>query len=212
MYTSYRHLISNTSSARHAWLRSGLLACLLAATSACTNTIKYDEKSRAPELAAVNVDTQLDSAVKDLTVSMVNSPAVMSYTFARRPSIALDPLADRSGARLDMNHLADIIKGTVIEQDSYTIITDRVLAEHKAKLKLDADSLENPRNAQALANAAKSDLIMTGSITQIIVTESSRKQTVYRLTMQVVDRKDGMKLWHAERDAVKSEKKAVFGI
>lgn len=194
-------------------LTLGTLCLATVLGSGCTNTIQYGEASK-PEVVTTEFGlSDLQNMVSKMTDNMVNNPTVMSYTYAKRPSLALDSLINRTGRPLNTRVVTGVISQKLQSQDTFRLIEGMTVENTKKRLRLQSpEAMEEPANAHKVSSALGSDLFLYGDISEVVRTHPTTKEVFYRVSMQLLDNKSGGVVWREEKEFLKSQKKIVFGI
>lgn len=181
--------------------------------SGCTNTVQYGEASK-PEVVTTEFGlSDLQNMVSKMTDNMINNPTVMSYTYAKRPSLALDSLINRTGRPLNTRVVTGVISQKLQSQDTFRLIEGMSVENTKKRLRLQSpEAMEEPANAHKISSALAADLFLYGDISEVVRTHPTTKEVFYRVSMQLLDNKSGGVVWREEKEFLKSQKKIVFGI
>lgn len=194
-------------------LTVGTLCVATLAGSGCTNTVQYGEASKAEVVTTEFGISDLQNMVSKMTDNMISNPTVMSYTYAKRPSMALDTLTNRTGRPLNMRVVSSVISQKLQSQDTFRLIEGTTVENTKQRLRLQsADALEEPANAHKISSALGADLFLYGDVSEVVRTHPTTKEVFYRISMQLLDNKSGGIVWREEKEFLKSQKKIVFGI
>lgn len=181
--------------------------------SGCANTVQYGEASKPTTVTTEFGVTDLQNMVSKMTDNMINSPTVMSYTYARRPSLAVDSLINRTGRALNTRLVSSTVSQKLETQGTYRIIMGTPVDGSKQKLGLQApDSLDETANAHKISTSLGADLFLYGDVSEVIRSHPTTKEVFYRISMHLLDSKSGGIVWQEEKEFLKSQKKIVFGI
>ncbi len=191
----------------------GTLCIATLVGSGCTNTVQYGDASK-PEVVTTEFGiSDLQNMVSKMTDNMIANPTVMSYTYAKRPALALDSLTNRTGRPLNTRVVTSVISQKLQTQDSFRLIEGMTIENTKQRLRLQsADALEEPASAHKVSSALGADLFLYGDVSEVVRTHPTTKEVFYRVNMQLLDNKSGGVVWREEKEFLKSQKKTVFGI
>jgi len=194
-------------------LRIGTLCVATVLASGCANTVQYGEASKPETITTEFGITDLQNMISKMTDNMINNPTVMSYTYARRPTMAIDSLVNRTGRPLNTRVVSSVISQKLQTQGTYSLIEGMKVETAKARLRLQSpESLEEAANAHKISTNLGSDLFLYGDISEVIRTRPTTKEVFYRISMRLLDNKSGGVVWQEEKEFLKSQKKIVFGI
>lgn len=181
--------------------------------SGCTNTIKYGDEIKPATVTTEFGVTDLQNMVSKMTDNMIGNPTVMSYTYAKRPALALDTLINRTGRPLNTPVVTSVVSQKLQAQDTFRLIEGATVQGTKQRLGLQsAEALDEPANAQKICAGLGADLFLYGDVSEVIRTHPTTKEVYYRISMHLLDNKSGGVVWQEEKEFLKSQKKIVFGI
>lgn len=194
-------------------LRIGTFCIATLFASGCANTVQYGEAIKPETITTEFGITDLQNMVSKMTDNMINNPTVMSYTYARSPTLAIDSLVNRTGRPLNTRVVSSVISQKLQTQGTYQLIEGMKVETAKARLRLQsAEALEEPANAAKISSSLSADLFLYGDISEVIRTRPTTKEVFYRISMKLLDNKSGGVVWQEEKEYLKSQKKIVFGI
>lgn len=197
---------------------SRLVTALLSITaigllSACTNTVKYGEVSKAETIQAEIGTADLQQITQRLVNRLISYPTFKEVTKNKRPLLAVDKIVDQTNDHLDI----DILHNTVLKQlgasgkvrfvDSSKVEAARVVLKDE----LDFGAL-NEQTAPKVAEITDSELVLYGTVANIIRIKPNSKEVYFRVTLNLWDQTKGQLIWQDYQEQLKSQKKVVFGI
>lgn len=194
-----------------------LLSALLLGTglllSACTNTIKYDSKPVKPATKTnVNI-TEFQKATQSMVNSMLQSAPVLDVTRNQRPKLAVFGLVDFTGEDIDITALNNGMFSQIGQAARFNFADPAALTKaDQAESPNRYDLLEDPAASRTITQAVGADYLLIGEVSNVIRSQPQQKEVWYRLSLKLVDERNGRFLWQERREFLKSQKKIIYGI
>lgn len=204
MKTAFRHRV-----------RQGLTLSALAllATTACTNTVQYGENTRSETIRTEIGTSDLLVSGQQMINKLLNYDAVQRISQNSRLRLAYAPLIDQTDENLNLNPLNSSIVQH-LEGSGRFLLADL----NKVKDTLAAMEPELDFRAITIATApefaarVEADLLLYGTITNVVRTKSNSKEVYYRMALALWDTKNERVIWQDDSEHLKSRKKIVFGL
>ncbi|HVL00676.1 MAG TPA: hypothetical protein VM553_12730 [Dongiaceae bacterium] len=194
-----------------------LLSALLLGTglllSACTNTIKYDSKPVKPA-TKTNINlTEFQKATQSMVNSMLQSAPVLDVTRNQRPKLAVFGLVDFTGEDIDITALNNGMFSQIGQAARFNFADPAALTKaDQAESPNRYDLLEDPAASRTITQAVGADYLLIGEVSNVIRSQPQQKEVWYRLSLKLVDERNGRFLWQERREFLKSQKKIIYGI
>lgn len=179
----------------------------------CANTIKYGEATRSQTIETEVGVNELQIATQKLVAKMLEFPSVKSRTQAKRPTIAIDAITNQTHENLDTSPMTAGIFDQLTESGQFRFANPDQVKESRSAV---SDLLDYGATTQAAAKkigqAVKADMVVYGSLANIIRIKPTNKEVYYRIDLQLLDTQSGEVIWKDEHEILKSQRKAVYGI
>lgn len=185
----------------------------LATLTACTNTVKYGEETRAETLRTEIGTADLLISGQRMLNKMLSNSSVNQLTRNRRPNLAYLALVDQTDENLNLSPF----NTSIIQQLEGTgrfVLADqnKVLSVHQQSLdQLDFRAVTTATAGQ-FTEQVGSDVLLFGTITNLIRSKSNSKEVYYRITLSLWDNQQKKIIWQDEAEHLKTRKKIVFGL
>lgn len=198
-------------------MKQGLFAVVLGTgllLAGCTNTIKYDDAPVRKAVATTGISqTEFQKSTQAMVSAMLQSPGVIAATRNARPKLAVFGLMDFTSENLDIKALNNGMFAQIGQSARFNFADPAALAKADQQQNPNRyDLLENPAASKSLSEAVGADYLLVGEISNVVRTQPTLKETFYRVSLKLVDQKNGQFLWQENREFLKSQKKIVYGI
>lgn len=136
---------------------------------ACTNTIKYDVANRPSVVKTEFNVTDLQSMVGNMTENMLTHPSVLSYTLAKRPSLAVDTLINLTGREIGVSVASNDMLEKLIAADSFRVLGSDSVRNARSRAGLAAaQAIDDKAIAWSMAKTLSADLLLYGEVSEVI--------------------------------------------
>jgi uncharacterized protein (TIGR02722 family) len=190
-----------------------VMICTTLMLGACTNTIKYDAASRPASVQTEFNVTDLQSMAGSMVDNMLTHPSVLSYTLAKRPSLALDPLVNLTGRDIGVNAASQDVLEKLMTSDSFRLVDAGSVKAARSKTGLSPNqSIDDKALAWSMARSLNADLLLFGEVSEVIRSKATAKDVFYRVDLRLLDRKTGGIAWQDQKEFLKSQKKNIYGL
>lgn len=190
-----------------------LVALSLLQINACTNTVKYGNASRSETIKTEIGTADFQQATQRMARKMLEFPMVESLSGSKRLTIAIDTLTDQTGDKLDLEPMRAAIIRQLTETGKFKLASDESVTSTRTKMTPELDyNAVTEVTAQRFAEATESDLLLYGTVANIIRTKPNSKEVYYRISLNLWDSNTKKLLWKDDHEQLKSQRKAVFGI
>jgi uncharacterized protein (TIGR02722 family) len=180
---------------------------------ACTNTIKYDVANRPSVVKTEFNVTDLQSMVGNMTENMLTHPSVLSYTLAKRPSLAVDTLINLTGREIGVSVASNDMLEKLIAADSFRVLGSDSVRNARSRAGLAAgQAIDDKAIAWSMAKTLSADLLLYGEVSEVIRAKATAKDVFYRVDLRLLDRKTGGIAWQDQKEFLKSQKKTIYGL
>lgn len=192
------------------------LICAAAAAltiQGCANTIKYGEASRVEAIETEVGINELQLATQKLVAKMLAFPSVESATKSKRPTIAIDDITNHTYQTLDVTPMTASVFEELTTSGRFRFSApDKVQASREQAKDLLDYGATTEQAAQFIGAELEADYVVYGSLANIIRTKPTNKEVYYRITLNLLDTNTGKLIWKDEREILKSQRKAIYGI
>lgn len=188
-------------------------AVLALGIQGCANTIKYGEATRAETIQAEVGVSELQLATQRLVSKMLTYPPVEDKTSKRRPTIAIDPITNHTHNGMDTGPMtASVFEGLTNSGKFRFSSPEQVRASREAASNLLDYGATTDKAAMQIGKAVDADMVVYGSLVDIIRIKPTHKEVYYRIKLQLLDTDSGEVIWRDEHEIMKSQRKAIYGI
>ena len=179
----------------------------------CANTIKYGEATRAETLKTEVGISELQAATQKLVDKMLVYPSVTEKTADKRPTIAIDAITNHTHNGMDTGPMTAGVFEQLTASGQFRFSSPEKIraSREQAKDLLDYGAT-TAKAAQKIANEVDAELVVYGSLVDIIRIKPTHKEVYYRINLNLLDAQSGNVIWQDEHEFLKSQKKAVYGI
>lgn len=179
----------------------------------CANTIKYGDATKADTIQTEIGISELQMATQRLVSKMLEYPSVKDRTEKRRPTIAIDAITNHTHNALDTGPMTASVFEELTSSGKFRFSSpEQVRASREDAKNLLDYGATTEKAAQKIGKAVDADMVVYGSLVDIIRIKPTHKEVYYRINLQLLDTGSGEVIWHDEHEILKSQRKAVYGI
>jgi uncharacterized protein (TIGR02722 family) len=181
--------------------------------SACTNTVQYGQETRSETIRTEIGSADLQQGAQRLLTKMISTDRVASAASGSRPTLAYLPLIDQTDENLNISPLNASIVQQLQGFGRFQLAQQSNISKvHRDMLdKLDFRAVTT-QTAAEFASQAGADLLLYGTITNVIRSKATSKEVYYRIALALWDNKAGEVIWRDDSEHLKTRKKIVFGL
>lgn len=204
MRTAFRHRF-----------RQGLTlsALVLLTATACTNTVQYGENTRSETIRTEIGTSDLLVSGQQMINKLLNYDAIQRITKNSRLRLAYAPLIDQTDENLNLNPLNSSIIQHLEESGKFLLTDHNKVSQTQSAMEPQLDFRAiTPATAPDFAAQVDAELLLYGTITNVVRTKSNSKEVYYRVTLALWDTKSSRVIWQDDSEHLKSRKKIVFGL
>lgn len=186
---------------------------LMVGIQGCANTIKYGEATRTEAIKTEIGINELQAATDKLVGKMLTFPSVQSLTKSQRPTVAIDTISNHTQENLDTGIMTANLYEQLTASGQFRLSDPEKVKQgrEEASNLLDYGATTD-KAAKKIAGAASADLVLYGSLVDIIRIKPTNKEVYYRLSLHLLDAGSGKEVWSDEHEILKSQRKAIYGI
>lgn len=186
---------------------------LMVGIQGCANTIKYGEATRTEAIKTEVGINELQAATDKLVSKMLTFPSVETLTKSERLTVAIDTISNHTQENLDTGIMTANLYEQLTASGKFRLSDPEKVRQGRE----DAASLldygaTTDKAAQKIAGATSADLVLYGSLVDIIRIKPTNKEVYYRLSLHLLDAGSGKEVWSDEHEILKSQRKSIYGI
>ena len=186
---------------------------LMVGIQGCANTIKYGEATRTEAIKTEIGINELQAATDKLVGKMLTFPSVQSLTKSQRPTVAIDTISNHTQENLDTGIMTANLYEQLTASGQFRLSDpEKVMQGREEASNLLDYGATTDKAAKKIAGAASADLVLYGSLVDIIRIKPTNKEVYYRLSLHLLDAGSGKEVWSDEHEILKSQRKAIYGI
>lgn len=197
---------------------AGVAALSALLGTGCSTTVGYRDAGEATTLTRDFSRADLQQSVMSMVDSMLANPVLqrkLGQQFPDRyPTISIPPGALKNETYqmgLNLASLTDSIRTKLINSGVFEFVDVQADAMLQNEMQRDmvmgasSDVIETGQQAVA-------DYILYGTLTEMRESAGRTKESYYKLTMQLVNKKTGRMDWADEKEIRKQSQRPVFGL
>ncbi|MDX1694348.1 MAG: penicillin-binding protein activator LpoB [Ketobacteraceae bacterium] len=179
----------------------------------CANTVKYGEATRSETIKAEIGMSELQMATQRLVSRMLEYPSVEQRTSNKRPTVAIDPITNHTHDAMDTAPLTASVFQELTNAGKFRFSSpEKVRASREQASNLLDYGATTEKAAQKIGKQVDADMVVYGSLVDIIRIKPTHKEVYYRINLNLLDTSSGEVIWHDEHEILKSQRKAIYGI
>ena len=185
---------------------------LLVAVSGCVSApyVYESELDRAPMTSRIEPQ-DIRRTVEKMAESLISDAGVLEATGGKRPVLDVEPMKNRSQMIVDMKSITDSVRTRLIRSrlfrfvDRSTSGADISIIDEQAQL-----GLTDPNKAIRPGQQSAAEMILTGSLTDIVNHAGRATDHYYKFTMILKDLRSGEIVWTDEQEIRKVSIRPMF--
>lgn len=190
------------------------IALSISLLSACANkpVVRYGDAA-AVETTDINFgSTDLQTIVKKMTDSLLQSPVVGTMTANTRPVVFVEKIKNKTSEHIDTESVTDSISTQLLRSGKFRFVDMTKVDAVVDQLKYQNDGgMVDPSKAIQFGQQTGAEYMLYGNLSSIVKNNADKSDVYYKFTMRLLDLRSGLVEWADESEIRKTRSKELVG-
>jgi penicillin-binding protein activator len=190
------------------------IALSISLLSACANkpVVRYGDAA-AVETTDINFgSTDLQTIVKKMTDSLLQSPVVGTMTANTRPVVFVEKIKNKTSEHIDTESVTDSISTQLLRSGKFRFVDMTKVDAVVDQLKYQNDAgMVDPSKAIQFGQQTGAEYMLYGNLSSIVKNNADKSDVYYKFTMRLLDLRSGLVEWADESEIRKTRSKELVG-
>jgi penicillin-binding protein activator len=190
------------------------IALSLSLLSACANkpVVRYGDAA-AVETTDINFgSTDLQTIVKKMTDSLLQSPVVGTMTANTRPVVFVEKIKNKTSEHIDTESVTDSISTQLLRSGKFRFVDMTKVDAVVEQLKYQNDAgMVDPNKAIQFGQQTGAEYMLYGNLSSIVKNNADKSDVYYKFTLRLLDLRSGLVEWADESEIRKTRSKELVG-